>query len=203
MSIRLIAVAAVVLGIALPVRAQDIEPPRQRQGYYVGVALLAGQSYLREDGESLGSYGGSGFVLRLGQLITRRIGLGLNLDLGGGKKGNDQASSFGLGAETQLVVASNLAVHAGMGLGVIQLKDQVDPKAKLRGGLGAQYTLGVSYAWFPWKKRSGGFAVTPTFRAYFIPGDGATALTTLLGVELGWWSGLPRNQLLLPESEAY
>jgi hypothetical protein len=200
------ALATVILAAAGgAAHAQDIEPPRHRQGYYLGFALLGGTSYIREDGDSLGTYGGSGFGLRLGQLLTRRIGLGLRIDVANGKKGNDQASMFDLSAETQLLLAPNLAAHVGMGLGVIQLKDQADPDAKLRGGVGAAYTLGLSYAWFPWNKgrRSGGFSVTPLLQAHFIPGDGATCFSGLLGVELGWWTGLPRNQLQLPESEAY
>jgi hypothetical protein len=196
--------AAVILTAAAAGHAQDLEPPRHRQGYYLGAALLAGVSYIREDGESLGAYGGSGFSLRLGQLITRRIGLGLRIDFAGGRKGHDQASMFDLSAETQLLLAPNLAAHLGMGLGVIELKDRVDPDAELRGGLGAAYTLGLSYAWFPPNaRRSGGLSVTPMLQAHFIPGDGATSFTGLLGVELGWWTGLPRNQLQLPESEAY
>jgi hypothetical protein len=198
------ALAVVILAAAGAAHAQDIEQPRSRQGYYLGFSLLGGTSYIREDGDSLGTYGGSGFGLRLGQLVTRRIGLGLRIDVASGKKGNDQASIFDLSAETQLLLAPNLAVHVGMGLGVIELKDQVDPDAELRGGVGAAYTLGLSYAWFPFKgRRSGGFSVTPMLQAHFIPGDGATSFTGLLGVELGWWTGLPRNQLQLPESEAY
>jgi hypothetical protein len=198
------ALAVLILLATGAAHAQDIEPPRSRQGYYLGFALLGGTSYIREDGDSLGTYGGSGFGLRLGQLVTRRIGLGLRIDVASGKKGNDQASIFDLSAETQLLLAPNLAVHLGMGLGVIELKDQVDPDAELRGGVGAAYTLGLSYAWFPFKgRRSGGFSVTPMLQAHFIPGDGATSFTGLLGVELGWWTGLPRNQLQLPESEAY
>jgi hypothetical protein len=198
------ALATVILVAAGAAQAQDIEPPRQRQGYYLGFALLGGTSYIREHGDSLGTYAGSGFGLRLGQLLTRRIGLGLRIDVASGKKGNDQASMFDLSAEGQVLLAPNLAAHLGMGLGVVELKDQVDPDAKLRGGVGAAYTLGLSYAWFPWKgRRSGGFSVTPMLQAHFIPGDGATAFAGLLGVELGWWTGLPRNQLQLPESEAY
>jgi hypothetical protein len=199
-----IAVAAAVLAGTGAARGQDLELPRHRQGYYLAFGLQSGPTQIWDHGESLGSYAGSGFNLRIGQLITRRIGLGVQLGVGGGKKKDDRASTFGVGIETELELATNLAVHAGAGLGVVQLKDQVDPDAKLRGGLGARYTLGLSYDWFPFKKRkSGGFSLTPNLGAQFIPGDGATSFSVLLGVGVGWWTGLPRNQLQLPESEAY
>ena len=48
-----------------------------------------------------------------------------------------------------------------------------------------------------------GFAITPVVQARFIPGEDIKSALALFGVELGWWSGLPRNQLELPDSEAY
>jgi hypothetical protein len=39
--------------------------------------------------------------------------------------------------------------------------------------------------------------------ARFIPGDNATGVSTMLGLDIGWWTGLPRNQLDLPPEDAF
>ena len=174
--------------------------PASRQGYYLSAAFLAGASHTWEDDDSLGTWRGSSFNLRLGQLLTPRFGLGLQIRLRRRPPTAPRlASTFGLGLETHYELVRNLAAHASIGLGVLQLTDDRDPDAGLRGTVGAEYVLGLSYAWYPFSGRpSGGFSVTPTAQTRFIPGDSATGLTILLGVELAWWTGLPRNQLQPP-----
>jgi hypothetical protein len=74
----------------------------------------------------------------------------------------------------------------------------------LRGSAGGGYFLGLGYDWFPQRARlTGGLALSPVFQIRIIPGDPVSAFTGILGVEVGWWTGLSRNQLELPESEAY
>ena len=45
--------------------------------------------------------------------------------------------------------------------------------------------------------------MTPGIRVRAVPSDTIDAFAVLAGVELSWWSGLPRNQLALPDAEAY
>jgi hypothetical protein len=199
-----IGVLVALVGGGEDVGAQTLEAPRSRQGYYLSLGLLSGASHTWEDGDSLGTWRGSSFNLRLGQMLTRRFGMGLQIASGAATKGSLLATTFGLGVESQLELARNLAAHAGVGLGVLQITDSEEEAEGLRGTVGAEYFLGLSYAWYPFRGRpSGGFSLTPNAQVRFIPGESATGLAILLGVDIAWWTGLPRNQLELPESEAY
>lgn len=209
--LAMLVAAAVVAGGAPRARAADgapqavvLELPRHRQGYY----LTLGNYYLMtqnwEDGDSLGMWSGTALSFRLGQMLTRRIGLGLQIDFGGASKGPENSSVFGLSLAGQFEIVHNLAVHGGVGLGVVQLTDDRDPDAELRGAVGSGYFLGVSYDWFPFKRRlTGGFALSPMVQARVIPGSEVTSLVFLFGVDLTWWTGLPSNQLDLPPADAF
>lgn len=181
-----------------------IEPPRHRQGYYVAAGVLGLVNQNWDDGDSLGVWPGSAYSLRLGQLLTRRFGMGLFLDVGGSAKEKRTAGLIGFGLDLQFELARNLATRGGFGLGVVTLTNDADPDEKLRGSYGASYFLGLSYDWFWNRSRlTGGWAVTPVIQARAIPGDPVVSLMGFFGVELSYWTGLPRHQLELPESEAY
>jgi hypothetical protein len=197
---------AALLGLsASGAGAQTLEPPRHRQGYYMalGVQALGLKSW--EEGESLGTWGGVGQTIRLGQLLTRRFGLGLQIDFGGAAGRAQKASLFGLGFEAQWEILNHLSLRGGGGISVVQLAyDDEALNDELRGTAGAGYFLGLGYDWFPFKSRlTGGFALTPMFQLRVIPSSPVDAIVGIIGVELGYWTGLPRNQLDLPEGEAY
>jgi hypothetical protein len=181
-----------------------LEPPRPRQGYYMGAGLLAGAAQNWDDGDGLGVGFGNVLSLRLGQLITRRFGLGFQLDSGGSKSKHVQSTIFDLGLEAHWELFPNVVTYGGIGLGVASIKDDRDIDAGLRGAFGTAYSLGVSYDWFPGKGRlSGGFSLSPKLMARFIPGDDIKAFVGLLGLELAYWTGLPKNQLELTGADAY
>jgi hypothetical protein len=200
---------ALLVAASAGARAQSqpqdlLEEPRRRQGYYLSLSVLGGNNYVREEGESLGNFTGTNINIRLGQLLTRRLGMGLLINTGSSKKGTQTATLQGLGLEGHVELVRTLAVHAGVGLGVMQLKDSSVKNEELRGAFGAQYNLALSYAFFPFgARKSGGFSLTPMLQARFVPGDNATAVSTMLGLDIGWWTGLPRNQLDLPPEDAY
>jgi opacity protein-like surface antigen len=196
--------AVLLLVGARPALAVDLEQPAPRQGYYLSVGLLQGVTHNWEDGDSLGTWPGSGFSIRLGQKLTRRLGLGLEIYSGGSRKDDEQGTLSGLGLEGQVQLTGRLALHAGAGLGVLQLKDKRIENEELRGAYGAHYVLGLSYSFFPYKRRfSGGLSLTPVVQVRGLPEDAASSFNVLAGLEIGWWTGLPRNQLDLPPSEAY
>ena len=206
------ALLAAVIGQARPAAAEDpglgvtLEPPRRRQGYYLGFGFGTGAAQTWDDGERLDAGPGSKFALRMGQLLTQRFGLGLAIETGGAsiKKDKTTVGFFGMAVEGQAVLATNLALHGTVGFGVIEIKSDEGPDKKLRGSYGTQYGLGLSYDWFPRvNDSSGGLAITPTFDVRFLPESSATSVAGFLGVELGWWTGLPKNQLELPDNEAY
>ncbi len=193
--------AAALVSIASTARAQDLQEPRERQGYYVAGGMHAALNYNRDEGEGLGPWPGYGTTIRLGQMLTRRLGLGLQIDTAGVSGDGVTASLLGLGVSGQVEIARNLALHAGIGLGVLSVDDPDEDE--LSGGYGAAYSLALTYDWFPVTRRTGGWAFTPGLRLRAVPSDTIDAFGLMLGLEISYWSGLPRNQLALPDSEAY
>jgi opacity protein-like surface antigen len=199
--VSLLLAAAATLGAAASARAQHLDEPRARQGYFVAAGLHAAVTMNNNDGDELGPWTGYGTTIRVGQMLTPRLGLGLNLDIAGAKGDGQTASIVGLGVAGQVEVVRNLALHAGIGFGVTSIDNpELD---ELDGGYGAAYSLALTYDWFMGHRLSGGWAITPGIRARAMPSDTIDSFTVLAGVEISYWSGLPRNQLSLPENEAY
>lgn len=201
------AVAALVgLTCLLPcraARAQVLETPDGRQGYFlvVGPAFTLNKEWM--DNEHYGLWPGYDVGLRFGQMVTRHFGLGLMVHNGAAKGDGQTAGTFGLGLEAQVEVARRLAVHGAAGVETISVRADDGKDKSLRGTAGAGYTLGVSYSWFLTHKLSGGWALTPRVDFRYVPGTTSSGFTTLVGLQIAWWTGLPRNQLELPASEAY
>jgi hypothetical protein len=185
-------------------RAQTLEAPRGRQGYYLGVGGLGAVNRTWEDDRANSlSLGGVG-TLRLGQMVTRRLGFGLQIDMGSSSGDGQRATLGGLSMAAQWELATNLAVHGGAGIGFFSLDDTRITDDDTRGGGGAYYLLGISYDWFPRRQRlTGGWSLGPTVQLRLLPGDGITAGALFAGIDLLYWSGLPRHQLDLPPGQAY
>ncbi len=197
--LMLLALALLVGGTTRAARAQSLEQPRARQGYWIGLGLLYTASQLREDGNKR-LYTGSGFNLRIGQLITERLGLGLAFEYSGIAKGSDKGSTGGLSLEGSMTLWRGLSVHTGLGVGFVMVTDDDSRDKELRGGGGSYFLGGISYDFYPWRKRlSGGWALTPTVDFRAMPDGNIHAYTVLAGLQVTWWSGLPRNMLILPE----
>lgn len=196
-----IVLAVALLSTASSARAQDLQEPRERQGYYVAGGMHAALNYNRDEGKELGPWPGYGTTIRLGQMLTRRLGLGMQIDTAGVSGDGVTASLLGFGVSGQVEIATNLALHAGIGLGVLSVDDPDEDE--LSGGYGAAYSLALTYDWFPVTRRTGGWAFTPGLRLRAVPSDTIDAFGLMLGLEISYWSGLPRNQLALPDSEAY
>jgi hypothetical protein len=199
----LVSLAALVVlagGAALPVRAQTLEQPRARQGYWIGLGSVGVASYLTEEGKNRGVYTGYGFTFRVGQLLTERLGLGLLVEIGTLKKGSDKGMVGGLTLEGSATLWRGLSAHTGLGLGFVDLTDQSSQDKSLRGGAGSYFLLGTSYDFFPWRRRlTGGWALTPTVDFRVMPDGNIHAYTMFAGLQVVWWSGLPRQMLILPE----
>lgn len=198
-------VIATVLGTAHPNRAdaQTLEAPRARQGYYVSGGLLGFANLQWNDGATDGWRGGSGDVIRLGQMLTSRFGLGLRIDVGGAKSGSKTYATGGLGVEAQVNVWRDLAIQAGGGLGFTSLSDPKSLEEETKGGFGSVYTVGASYDIFFTRRLTGGWAVSPAVLVRWLPSDSLSGLWLCGGVQIAWWSGRPRNELVLPDNEAY
>ena len=185
---------------ARPSRAQTLEQPRARQGYFIGVGSVEAVSHLNEEGKNRGLYTGQGFTLRIGQLLTERLGLGLLVELAGIAKGSDKGSVGGLTLEGSATLWRGLSAHTGLGVGYVMVTDQDSLDKSLRGGAGSYFLAGASYDFFPWRKRlTGGWALTPTVDFRIMPDGNIHSYTFFMGLQAVWWSGLPRNMLILPE----
>ena len=199
----LVSLAALVVlagGAARSARAQTLEQPRARQGYWIGLGSVGVASYLTEEGKNRGVYNGYGFTFRVGQLLTERLGLGLLVEIGTLKKGSDKGMVGGLTLEGSATLWRGLSAHTGMGLGFVDLTDQSSQDKSLRGGAGSYFLLGTSYDFFPWRRRlTGGWALTPTVDFRVMPDGNIHAYTMFAGLQVVWWSGLPRQMLILPE----
>jgi hypothetical protein len=197
-------VAAVAAAPSSAPRAQTLEAPRGRQGYCLGVGGHGALNRNWEDGraDSLG-LGGVG-TLRLGQMVGRRLGFGLQIDMGSSRGDGQRATLGGLSMAAQWEVARNLAVHGGVGIGFVNLDDTRIDDEDARGGGGAYYLLGASYDWFPRRQRlTGGWSLAPTVQVRLLPGEDLTAGALFAGIDILYWSGLPKHQLDLPHGQAY
>jgi opacity protein-like surface antigen len=193
-------VAVLLLAAPTTARAQALEEPRARQGYWLALGLNSGGSRLVEKGKSLGVYQTSGFSLRIGQTLTRAIGVGLAIDYARVKKNADAGGLGNLAMEVSLNPWRNLAVHAGAGLGFVMVTDQNSEEKSLRGGAGTCLLAGASYDFFPWRNRlTGGWAITPTINFRAMPDGDVHAYAVFAGVQVIRWSGLPKNMLVPPE----
>jgi hypothetical protein len=208
----MLAAVGLAAGGARPAFAQEgsdsrslLEPPRARQGYWLGFGFYGIASNYIEEGHDHGIYSGYGYTFRIGQLITERLGLGLLYEsagslLGGIRKGNDKGGLGGLILEGDATVWRNLSVHGGFGIGYVYTRDNTALDTSLRGGAGSYMTLGLMYDFFPWRKRlTGGWAITPTMDFRIMPDGNIHAYTLLAGVQIIRWSGLSDNMLILPE----
>ncbi len=183
--------------------AQKLQKPRPRQGYFTTFGMHGLAARHDDSGDTIKAYGFSN-NLHLGQMLTATLGLGLALDLGSGEAGDDASMLIGVGIEGQWEVATNLAARAGVGLGVVSVDDLSQDDEDLRGVYGAAYTVGISYDWFfTCPRQTGGWALTPVAQLRWLPGGSFDSWSGILGVEISRWTGLPKNQLELSNSEAF
>jgi hypothetical protein len=189
--------------------AQPLEllsAPAAKQGYYLAVAMHGVANANRADSVWLPTWPGWGVAIRLGQEIDERFGLALSLQLGmtNGKK--REATLFGAGVEGQLTLADSLVLRAGVGLGGagVSPNDSGRDEEEISGRFGERYTVGFAYAFFPfYESGSGGLAVNPVAQIAVGPDSDFASVSIWVGVEVGWWLGLPNNQLALDPDEAF
>jgi hypothetical protein len=184
-------------------QAQTLEPPRARQGYYLALGLNLYATQQWDHSRSEGVTQGSLYTLRLGQMLTRRWGLGLRFEVGSGKADGQTRGVGGLGLEVQFNPIRDLALHAGVGMGFDSVDDPRNVEEPLRGGYGAMGLLGATWDLFLTRRLTGGWSLAPTVMVHFLPSDTLRGVWVSAGVQISWWSGRPRNELVLPESEAY
>ena len=189
--------------LALPLaRAQVLEPPRGRQGYYLALGPHFALTKSWERGRDWDVWPGYDITLRAGQMVTRRLGLGLQIHTGSSGGQGQSASLSGFSVEGQWELARHLAVRGGVGVDVLSLSTVGATDEAARGTVGSGFFLGASYDWFLTRRTTGGWAVTPVAQIRLLPGKTDGLLTTI-GIELTYWTGLPHNQLDLAPGDAF
>ncbi|MBN2575519.1 MAG: hypothetical protein JXP73_13225 [Deltaproteobacteria bacterium] len=181
-----------------------LEEPRSRQGYWIGFGATGIAAQLWENGKDRGIYGGWTGTFRIGQLITKRLGLGLLVEYfdyaGGISKGSDAGTTGGITIEGSCLLWRDLSVHTGFGIGYVLVKDPNAIDDSYRGGGGSYLLLGASYDIFPLKKKlTGGWALTPIVDLHVMPQGNIKFMSLMAGLQITWWSGLPDNMLRLSE----
>lgn len=211
---RLVIAAVLFIGAlgARTASAQELRAPRARQGYYIGAGLRTGVT--AAENENVGSFGALthfGGVVRFGQMTLPWLGLGIS---GGG--GNEQNGDWSLGygglqLEVQvepfdLDLAFRIAagVAGGRASRIDEAEAQEDDPDFF---FGSSYAVGVSYDWFPFytpsRYDSGGLALTLFAEGRYTPGGDVNLGGGFLGVEVTWWTGLPKRKLALPVEQAF
>ncbi|MDJ0762528.1 MAG: hypothetical protein QNJ97_06010 [Myxococcota bacterium] len=188
------------------VAAEQLKSPASRQGYYFslggGGAITAG--FNGDEDEWLSPFAGPIGTLRTGQSILDWLDLGIGLGTGGIFNRDYSAIIGHLAVEAQFRPLDPLFIRASTGFGFADVSRRKKNAKKITGQFGGAYGLAVGYDFFPfYRQGSGGFGITPTISAMVGAGDMFTTVTMTIGIEISWWTGLPKDQLDLPIDQAY
>jgi hypothetical protein len=186
-----------------PANAETLAAPRARQGYYFAVGPSFFETTQWGAARSHGAKPGLLLSYGLGQMLTNRWGLGFRIEEGMAHDDGKTFGTFGLGLEAQVNPWRNFALHLGVGAGVNSLSDPRDRENPTRVGYGSVYSVGASWDLFFTHRLTGGWSIEPTVMVRYLPTDSLNGLSLSGGIQLVNWSGRPRNQLALPDSEAY
>jgi hypothetical protein len=185
----------------------ELLKPAPRQGYYASVTIGAPVLFVQEDDLHKGAWAGTGLTLRAGEMLTERFGLGLALSFQGVEDKQDLAQNITLGMEGQFTILPHLALSGFIGLDVLSIEEKNPPAgldADVRGTYAGALGLGISYDFFVWKADlSGGLALSPSLRAIYADSGMVTLGGVMVGLDITYWTGRPRNQLDLPPDKAF
>lgn len=185
--------------------AQELEPPRPRQGYYISLGAygVGALSHDRLDGW-LGGMAGPGGSLRLGEALLDWLDLGVGFAAAGAFDEQYVALVGHVALEAQLRPVEPLFVRLSAGFGFTDFTRRQKGIERPLGRIGGSYAAAVGWDFFPGHDgSSGGLAIAPVIWFEAGPGEEFTTLVGGIGIEISWWTGLPREQLDLPLDEAF
>jgi hypothetical protein len=185
--------------------AQELEQPRARQGYYLSLGAhgVAARTRDSEEGTRAALLGPGGAV-RVGQALASWLDLGIGLGLAGVFDDDYRVLLGHVSLEAALRPLGNGFVRLGVGMGFADVTRRQKGLPPLLGRYGEAWRAGLGWDFFPGHRGgSGGLALTPV--AWFEAGPGAEFFTIAggIGLEIAWWTGLPRSELELPIDEAF
>jgi hypothetical protein len=179
--------------------------PKPSQGYFVAVGLHGTAAMAFDQNRSTRSPTlGEGLSLRLGEALTDWLDLSLAFALAQTHGAAEHRLSYGrLGIHSQWYVWDEWFVQAGFGVTSGRGPDPEDLERQ-RGRYGDVYWAGIGkHLYLSDGHQSGGWVLTPALALEVGPDDVFTTTGLWVGVEISLWSGLSRDKLELPVSEAY
>jgi len=209
----------VLLAGAASAQAQSDDPttalrePGPKQGYFIGGGLRSGVLVVgNPELEGLGAFTGVGGALRFGEMALPWLGFGGVAHAFFGSNDGFDMNYGAFSMEAQVAPFEKLDLAARLAVGpflqnvtrqneALALEDDPDQ------GFGAIISTGLSWDLFPFYDRdgygSGGFAVSLYADGQFLLGSDFKSGGAFLGLEIGYFFGLPKNKLQLPLEEAY
>lgn len=197
--------ALLVAGRPGAVGAQELAEPSPRQGYYLSLGVY-GAGALNRDADQgwYDPWPGVGGSVRLGEALLDWLDLGLGVGVNAAFEERWIATIGHVSLEAQLRPRAELFVRLSAGFGFADFTRRKSGIDKPLGRIGGTYRAAVGWDFFPaYDGGSGGFALTPVAWFEAGPGSSFTTLAAGIGIEVSWWTGLPREQLVLPVEEAF
>jgi hypothetical protein len=188
----------------------DLEKPEPSQGHYIalGIGEVRAQAYDESRGLRKPTHG-SAFELRLGQSVTSWADLGIAFWVGKTDGDDEHKLTFGgVRVQGQVYPTQRLFLRGGFGPFGASGTDPLDPDYS-RGTYGVACDVGAGLNIFlSDEHESGGWVLTPTLMNHIGHNAGIEQQTftthmMTVGLQLSWWSGLPRDQLDLSIDRAY
>ncbi len=186
-----------------PPAASVLSKPSPHQGHFIALGLHAVGAFANDrDRGRRGPNLGEGYSLRVGERITDWLDLGLSIGVANiGGKNPWTLGHFGIHA--QYYPVEHWFVHGGFGFGAGGGDDPEDP-AFSRGRFGDSYHAGVGHnIYLGDKERSGGWILTPVMTGEYGRDNQFPTTSLSFGLEISYWTGIPRNQLELDFDKAY
>lgn len=199
------AILVATMSMARFASAQQLEEPRDHQGYYIALGGYGDAVFVNEDKNGWRDpwLGGSG-DLRLGEAIFDWFDLGIGIGVGSTVEEGYRAIIGHLSLETQFRPLEPLFVRLGIGMGFADVSRTEKGLEEVIGRFGADFTVAIGYDFFPGKEgQSGGFAISPVVGFRAGPANLTSTYAVFVGIEISFWTGLSKDQLNLPMEEAY
>ncbi len=179
--------------------------PKPSQGHMIALGVHGVGAMASDDdrGRRKPTFG-LGYSLRFGEAVTDWLDLSLSIAFSSTNGEAADKFSFGrLAVQSHWYFHERWFVQAGFGATTAQGADPEDLD-RVRGRYGAVYLTGLgTNLYLSDSHQSGGWVVSPTATLEVGPHEQFTTAALWLGLEFSWWSGLSKDKLELPVSEAY
>jgi hypothetical protein len=185
--------------------AVALELPTTRQGHFIGVGVFGvGAMAFDANRGTRAPTLGQGFSLRLGESVTSWLDLSLAFAYSSTYGAPQDSLSFGrFGIQSQWYLHPTWFTQFGFG-GTSASGADPENFEQSRARYGATFWSGIGFN-IPLSNvhKSGGWMLTPLATIELAPEKTLTTTALWIGLEVSWWSGLARDKLQLPDTEAY